>query len=101
MPSGIYVSFTPWFDEDVPALNLPPLLSAILAIQSAVAGPGAVPMDKNLCEPEPQSDALVDIADVEINFGGSTSSPTHEPDAGRLFASSANVCWKNVLPRKE
>ncbi|MDU8913429.1 LysR substrate-binding domain-containing protein [Aestuariicoccus sp. MJ-SS9] len=63
-----------WFQKaglkDVPDLNLPHPLSAILAIQSAVAGLGAVLMDKNLCEPERLSGALVEIADVEIPFGG-------------------------------
>jgi len=63
-----------WFQqaglEDVPDLNLPHPLGAILAIQSAVAGLGAVLMDKNLCEPERQSGALVELADVEIPFGG-------------------------------
>lgn len=63
-----------WFRQagldNVPDLNLPHPLSAILAIQSAVAGLGAVLMDKNLCEPERQSGALVELADVEIVFGG-------------------------------
>jgi LysR family glycine cleavage system transcriptional activator len=55
---------------DVPDLNLPHPLGAILAIQSAVAGLGAVLMDKNLCEPERQSGALVELSGVEIPFGG-------------------------------
>jgi LysR family glycine cleavage system transcriptional activator len=55
---------------DVPDLNLPHPLGAILAIQSAVAGLGAVLMDKNLCEPERQSGALVELSSVEIPFGG-------------------------------
>jgi LysR family glycine cleavage system transcriptional activator len=63
-----------WFQQaglkDVPDLNLPHPLGAILAIQSAVAGLGAVLMDKNLCEPERQSGALVELAGVEILFGG-------------------------------
>ncbi len=63
-----------WFRQagldDVPDLRLPHPLGALLAIQSAVAGLGAVLMDKNLCEPERQSGALVDLADVEIPFGG-------------------------------
>jgi len=63
-----------WFRQagldDVPELNLPHPLGAILAIQSAVAGLGAVLMDKNLCEPERQSGALVELAGVEIPFGG-------------------------------
>lgn len=56
--------------DDVPDLDLPHPLSAILAIQSAVAGLGAVLMDKNLCEPERQSGALIELSDVEIPFGG-------------------------------
>ena len=45
-------------------------LGAILAIQSAVAGLGALLMDKNLCEPEVKSGALVELGSVEIPFGG-------------------------------
>ncbi len=56
--------------DDVPDLNLPHPLGALLAIQSAVAGLGAVLMDKNLCEPELQSGALVELADAELEFGG-------------------------------
>ncbi|MBS9718892.1 LysR substrate-binding domain-containing protein [Pseudohalocynthiibacter aestuariivivens] len=63
-----------WFKmaglEDVPDLDLPHPLSALLAIQSAVAGLGAVLMDECLCEPEVQSGALVELSDVEIPFGG-------------------------------
>jgi LysR family glycine cleavage system transcriptional activator len=63
-----------WFRQagldDIPGLNLPHPLSALLAIQSAVAGLGAVLMDKNLCEPERQSGTLVELAGVEIPFGG-------------------------------
>jgi LysR family glycine cleavage system transcriptional activator len=63
-----------WFEKsgltDIPDLNLPHPLGAILAIQSAVAGLGAVLMDKNLCEPELVSGALVELSDVEIEFGG-------------------------------
>jgi LysR family glycine cleavage system transcriptional activator len=63
-----------WFEKsgltDIPDLNLPHPLGAILAIQSAVAGLGAVLMDKNLCEPELMSGALVELSDVEIEFGG-------------------------------
>ncbi|MCV2869683.1 LysR substrate-binding domain-containing protein [Defluviimonas sp. WL0002] len=55
---------------DVPVLDLPHPLGAILAIQSAVAGLGAVLMDKNLCEPEVRSGALVELASVELPFGG-------------------------------
>ncbi|MFD1196293.1 LysR substrate-binding domain-containing protein [Seohaeicola saemankumensis] len=63
-----------WFQQagldDALDLKLPHPLSAILAIQSAVAGLGPVLMDKNLAEPERQSGALVELADVEIDFGG-------------------------------
>ncbi|HRX36738.1 MAG TPA: LysR substrate-binding domain-containing protein [Aestuariivirga sp.] len=63
-----------WFKraglEKVPDLRLPHPLSALLAIQSAVAGLGAVLMDENLCGPERQSGALVELADVGIPFGG-------------------------------
>jgi LysR family glycine cleavage system transcriptional activator len=56
--------------RDVPELNLPHPLGAILAIQSAVVGLGAVLMDKNLCEPERASGALVELGSVEIPCGG-------------------------------
>ena len=63
-----------WFSQaglqDVPHLNLPHPLSALLAIQSAVARLGAVLMDKHLCEPEIQSGALVELSPVEIACGG-------------------------------
>lgn len=63
-----------WFRQaglsDVKDLNLPHPLGAILAIQSAVAGLGALLMDKNLCEPEVKSGALVELGSVEIPFGG-------------------------------
>ncbi|MCV2864560.1 LysR substrate-binding domain-containing protein [Albidovulum sediminicola] len=63
-----------WFAKaglrDVPKLELPHPLSAILAIQSAVSGLGAVLMDRNLCEPERLSGALVELSPVEIPFGG-------------------------------
>lgn len=63
-----------WFAKaglrDVPKLDLPHPLSAILAIQSAVSGLGAVLMDRNLCEPERLSGALVELSPVEIPFGG-------------------------------
>ena len=64
-----------WFEKagltNIPNLNLLHPLGAILSIQSAVAGLGAVLMDKNLCEPELQSGALVELSPVEIEFGGS------------------------------
>lgn len=63
-----------WFKqaglEEVPELDLPHPLGALLAIQSAVTGLGAVLMDKNLCEPERQSGALVELANFDIPFGG-------------------------------
>lgn len=63
-----------WFEKagllEAPDLNLPHPLSALLAIQSAVAGLGAVLMDKNLCEPEVLSGALVELSPLEIPFGG-------------------------------
>ncbi|MBT8418747.1 MAG: LysR family transcriptional regulator, partial [Silicimonas sp.] len=63
-----------WFRQaglaDIPNLNLPHPLAAILAIQSAVAGLGAVLMDANLCEPERRSGALVDLGGVGFPFGG-------------------------------
>ena len=63
-----------WFQSaglvEVPDLKLPHPLSALLAIQSAVAGLGAVLMDENLCAPELQSGALVRLSDTAIPFGG-------------------------------
>jgi LysR family glycine cleavage system transcriptional activator len=63
-----------WFKmaglEDVPELDLPHPLGALLAIQSAVSGLGAVLMDKHLCAPELKSGALVELSPVEIPFGG-------------------------------
>jgi len=56
--------------ENLPELDLPHPLNAILAIQSAVAGLGAVLMDKHLCEPERESGVLVELSTVEIPFGG-------------------------------
>ena len=53
-----------------PELDLPHPLPALLAIQSAVEGLGAVLMDKNLCEPERQAGLLVELAPVEMPFGG-------------------------------
>ena len=55
---------------DLPDLHLPHPLNAILAIQSAVAGLGAVLMDRRLCEPEVTSGALVRLTDAELLFGG-------------------------------
>lgn len=63
-----------WFQkaglEDVPKLHLPHPLGALLAIQSAVAGLGAVLTDRCLCEPELKSGALAELSPVEIPFGG-------------------------------
>lgn len=63
-----------WFKmaglDEVQDLVLPHPLSALLAIQSAVAGLGAVLMDECLCELEVQSGTLVELCDVEIPFGG-------------------------------
>jgi LysR family glycine cleavage system transcriptional activator len=49
---------------------LPHPLGALLAIQSAVAGLGAVLTDECLCEPELKSGALIELSPVEIPFGG-------------------------------
>jgi LysR family glycine cleavage system transcriptional activator len=63
-----------WFKraglENVPDLKLPHPLGALLAIQSAVAGLGAVLVDENLCGPELHSGAIVELSPVEISFGG-------------------------------
>lgn len=56
--------------EEVPDLDLPHPLGALLAIQSAVAGLGAVLMDGCLCEPELRSGTLVELSPVTIPFGG-------------------------------
>ncbi len=87
--------WTDWFRlaglEEVPDLDLPHPLSALLAIQSAVAGLGAVLMDKNLCEPERQSGALVEVADIEIPFGGYFLAVNNR--AGRRKAVRAVCQW--------
>ncbi|MBD3662617.1 LysR substrate-binding domain-containing protein [Sulfitobacter aestuariivivens] len=63
-----------WFARtglaSVGPLDLPHPLTALLAIQSAVSGLGAVLMDKHLCEPEVQSGALVPLSPVSIRYGG-------------------------------
>ncbi|RLJ98472.1 LysR substrate-binding domain-containing protein [Ruegeria conchae] len=63
-----------WFSKsglkEVPTLDLPHPLGALLSIQSAVAGLGAVLMDKHLCQIEVETGALVSLNDVEIPFGG-------------------------------
>jgi LysR family glycine cleavage system transcriptional activator len=63
-----------WFKtaglKNLPELDLPHPLNALLAIQSAVSGLGAVLMDKHLCEPERESGVLVELSTVEIPFGG-------------------------------
>ena len=63
-----------WFQmvglTDIPDLKLPHPLGALLAIHSAVAGLGAVLMDKNMCEQEVAAGSLVPLSEVEIEFGG-------------------------------
>ena len=56
--------------DPVPDLKLPHPLNALLAIQSAVAGLGAVLMDRHLAGPELASGALVEISPVTFTFGG-------------------------------
>lgn len=56
--------------DPVPELKLPHPLGALLSIQSAVAGLGAVLMDENLCEPEVQSGALIPLSPIRIPYGG-------------------------------
>ncbi|MCB1377309.1 MAG: LysR family transcriptional regulator [Alphaproteobacteria bacterium] len=84
-----------WFHnaglEEVPDLKLPHPLSALLAIQSAVAGLGAVLMDENLCGPELQSGALVELSDTAIPFGGYYIALNHR--AGRRKAVRAVRQW--------
>ena len=63
-----------WFARagltELPELMLPHPLSAVLAIQSAVSGLGAVLMDEHLCEPERKSGALIELSPIAIPFGG-------------------------------
>jgi LysR family glycine cleavage system transcriptional activator len=63
-----------WFKKAglkyTPKLDLPHPLSALLAIQSAVSGHGALLMDEYLCAPELESGALIELAPIEIPFGG-------------------------------
>lgn len=84
-----------WFRQagmkSAPELDLPHPLTALLAIQSAVAGLGAVLMDKNLCEPERMSGALVELSDIEIPFGGYYLSVNKR--AGRRKAVRAVCRW--------
>ena len=56
--------------SQVPDLDLPHPLGALLSIQSAVAGLGAVLMDKHLCETEVETGALERLNDTELRFGG-------------------------------
>ena len=56
--------------QNPPEFQLPHPLNALLSIQSAVAGLGAVLMDRQFCEQEIQSGALEHLCDVEIPFGG-------------------------------
>ncbi|WP_299668864.1 LysR substrate-binding domain-containing protein [uncultured Ruegeria sp.] len=87
--------WTDWFKRaglnEVPDLKLPHPLGALLAIQSAVAGLGAVLMDKNLCGPELQSGVLVELADIEIPFGGYYLAVNNR--AGRRKAVRAVCQW--------
>ena len=66
--------WTEWFLksglEDIPSFDLPHPLGALLSIQSAVAGLGAVLMDKHLCQIEVETGALVRLNGVELRFGG-------------------------------
>lgn len=63
-----------WFRKSgLPApgnIHLPHPMNALLAIEAAVSGLGAVLMDKHLCEPEVKSGALVCLGDAEILYGG-------------------------------
>ncbi len=63
-----------WFKKsglhELPELNLSHPLGALLAIQSAVEGLGAVLTDDALCGPELKSGALVELSPIEIPFGG-------------------------------
>ena len=63
-----------WFHasglSQAPALDLPHPLAALLSIQSAIAGLGAVLMDKHLCETEVETGALERLNDTELRFGG-------------------------------
>ncbi len=56
--------------KEVPPLDLPHPLGALLSIQSAVAGLGAVLMDKHLCQTEVETGALIRLNEVELHFGG-------------------------------
>ncbi len=56
--------------EEVLELDLSHPFGSLLAIQSAVAGLGAVLTYPCLCEPELKSGALVEISSVEFSFGG-------------------------------
>ena len=63
-----------WFRESGLAgdlnLDLPHPLGALLSIQSAVAGLGAVLMDKHLCQTEIETGALERLNDTELRYGG-------------------------------
>lgn len=84
-----------WFRQaglkDVPELDLPHPPGALLAIQSAVAGLGAVLTDKCLCQPELKSGALVERSQVELPFGGCFLAINRK--AGRRKAVRAVGLW--------
>ena len=76
--------------DNPPALDLPHPLGALLSIQSAVAGLGAVLMDKHLCQIEVETGALVRLNDVELHFGGYYLATNER--AGRRQAAPSRCC---------
>ena len=84
--------------KEEPALDLPHPLGALLSIQSAVAGLGAVLMDKHLCQIEVETGALVRLNDIELRFGGYYLATNQR--AGRRRAVRAVRKWlqKEALP---
>ena len=81
--------------KEVPALELPHPLGALLSIQSAVAGLGAVLMDEHLCQIEVETGALERINDVELRFGGYYLATNQRAGRGRAVR-----CVKNWLQRE-
>ena len=63
-----------WFAKaglsPVPDISYPHPLNALLAIESAVAGLGAVLMDEHLAGPELSLGALVEVSPVSFTYGG-------------------------------
>lgn len=63
-----------WFGaagiDPVPALNLTHPMNAVLAIEAAVAGHGALLTSPELAEPEVADGKLVRISDIGVDFGG-------------------------------